>query len=65
MTDKECSSLEVFTDGHVCISLWKMSFADRLRALFFGKVWLGIHSGGTQPPVWLVCGRTVWESEKH
>lgn len=61
MTDAECSSLWVNTDGVVCISCWQMSFKQRIKALLFGKVWLGIRSGSTQPPVWLDCDKTVFE----
>ena len=61
MTDEECKSLYVYTDGIDCISCWKMNFRQRLTALIFGKVWLSVHSGGTQPPVWLWCGKTVFK----
>ena len=49
MTDEECKSLWVFTDNRECISCWKLSFKQRLSALFFGTVWLSVLSGGTQP----------------
>lgn len=64
MTNEECSSLEVFTDESICISCWHMSLIERLRALLFGKIWLGVLSGGTQPPVWLICRRSAWRKEK-
>ena len=51
MTDKECGSLSVYRDGKQCISCWKMSFKERISALLFGKVWLYVLSGNTQPPV--------------
>lgn len=63
MTDEECGSLEVFTDGKGCVSCWRMSFIERLRALLFGRIWLGVISGDTQPPVWLLCRRNAWEKE--
>ena len=53
MTDEECESMHVFTDGKQCISKWKMSFRERWKALFKGHVWIGVHSGYTQPPVWV------------
>lgn len=34
MTDEECSSLNIYTDGTECISCWKLSFKDRIMALF-------------------------------
>lgn len=63
MTDEECKRLWVFTDNRECISCWKLSFKQRLSALFFGTVWLSVLSGGTQPPVWLDCTRTVFKKE--
>jgi len=44
-------SLPVWTDGEMCISCWKMSFKERLRALFYGKVWIRVLSGSNQPPI--------------
>ena len=54
-------SLWVYTDGKQCISCWKLSWKQRLKALLFGKVWLSVLSGGTQPPVWLYCDKTIFE----
>lgn len=53
MTDEECASLWVWNDGQTCISCWKLNLWQRLQILFTGKIWLGIMSGQTQPPVWL------------
>jgi len=63
-TDEECSSLPVFTDGTQCISLWKMTWRERLSALFFGKVWLAVISGQTQPPVWLMAEKEIFKEVK-
>lgn len=63
MTEEECSSLWVYTDGNQCISCWKMNWKQRIKALFFGKVWLSVMSGETQPPVWVDCCKTVFEEE--
>ena len=60
MTDKECGSLPVYTDGVTCISCWKASLLDRIKLLFCGKVWLGVMSGETQPPVWLKIEKTAF-----
>ena len=65
MTDEECGSLYVYTDGNQCISCWKMTFRQRLAALIHGKVWLAVLSGHTQPPVWLVCDKTVFLQAKE
>ena len=61
MTDDECQSMPVFTDGVNCISCWKLNLKDRLKALIFGKVWIYVWSGKTQPPIAPVFGRTVFE----
>ena len=64
MTDAECSSLPVYTDGRECISCWKLPLRQRLAALFFGRVWLSVLTGtGTQPPVWIDCAKTVFIKE--
>lgn len=60
MTEKECLSLHVWNDGKQCVSCWKPSFKERLNVLFNGKVWLGVLSGKSQPPVFL-SGECVFE----
>jgi len=60
MTKEECGDLPVFTDGQQCISLWQMTWRERLSALFFGKIWLSVYSGQTQPPVWLSAEREIF-----
>lgn len=64
MTSEECGPLYIFRDlqNGTCISLWQMTWRERFRALFYGKIWLGVRSGArTQPPVWLDVRRTVFE----
>lgn len=61
MTDDECKSLWVYTDGKQCISCWKVPFWKRVKMLFHGNVWLSILSGTTQPPVWVDVDKTVFE----
>lgn len=60
MSDNECSSLHVWNDGKQCVSCWKPTFKERMNILFGGKVWLGVFSGKTQPPVF-VSGEMVFE----
>lgn len=49
---KNCGALPVASHEGVTISCWELSFRERMSALFFGKLWLQVHSGGkTQPPV--------------
>ena len=65
MTDEECGSLPVWTDGLQCISCWKMTWRERLSALFFGKVWLSVHSGQTQPPVWMMVEKQIFKDDEE
>jgi hypothetical protein len=61
MTDDECGPLLVFNNGYQSVSCWKMTWRERLSALFFGKVWLWVVAGRTQPPVSLEATRTIFE----
>lgn len=51
MTDEECGPLAVYTNGIECVSCWRPTLGERLSILLFGKIWLRILSGQTQPPV--------------
>lgn len=53
MTDEECSSLPVFTNGTNCISLWELSDEEIEKIKETKCIWLGVMSGLTQPPVFL------------
>ena len=53
ITDDGCASLHVWSDGTLCVSCWKPSLSERISLVFGGKVWLGVASGGTQPPVFI------------
>lgn len=55
--EEEIGTLRVYSDEDQCISCWKMGWQERLSALFFGRVWLSVLSGPTQPPVWLMATR--------
>ena len=61
MTDEECGPLPIFTDGKQCVSLWHMSLRERLSALVFGKIWVQVLSGVTQPPISLSVARNIFE----
>jgi len=61
MTDEECGSLPVFRDGQHCISCWQPTLKERLSILLFGKVWLWVWMGNTQPPVALEGCKTPFE----
>lgn len=45
------SPLRIWTDETQCVSCWRMSIRERLSALFFGRVWVVVLSGKTQPPI--------------
>lgn len=61
MTAEECESLNVLKVNGMQISLWKMSFIERIRALIFGRVWLYILSGPTHPPVALSVKHSIFK----
>ena len=56
---QEVGKLPIFTDGNQVVSCWGLSFRERLQALWFGKGWVGVHSGRTQPPDWERVDKTV------
>ena len=58
----ECGTLPVFSNGEECISLWKMTLVERFKSLFFGKIWMRVLSGNTQPPVSLSVNKDIFES---
>ena len=60
MTDDGCAALPVWSDGMQCVSCWKPSLDERISLAFGGKVWLGVASGSTQPPVFL-SGKNVFK----
>lgn len=59
----KCGDLYVYNDGQQSISLWKLTWKERFQILFLGKIWMGILSGGSQPPVWLDTQKTVFKNE--
>ena len=63
MTDEECGPLPIFRENGTCISLWRMSLRERISALFFGRVWVWVYSGKTQPPISLSAERNIFEVE--
>lgn len=56
--------LPIWTDGEVCVSSWKLTLRERIAALVFGRVWLWVASGMTQPPVALSAERTPFSDER-
>lgn len=62
---EKCNDLWVYNDGIESISCWKMSWKDRIKALLYGKVWLGVRFGQSQPPVWVDCNKTVFIKQEE
>lgn len=62
---EDCGSLPVFTDSKRCVSCWRLGFKERIRVLFFGRIWLTVYGGGTQPPVSMYCGRKFLKQAKE
>lgn len=65
MTDEQCSSMFVFRDGIQCISSWKVPFLERLKILLFGRVWVGVINGRTQPPIYLTPDKPEMKNGLH
>jgi hypothetical protein len=62
MTDEECEPLWVYNDGEESISCWQMTWGERLQALLWGRVWLGVLAGSSQPPVRFWCALTPFQT---
>lgn len=61
MLEEDCGSLDVFQEPArgTTLSVWTMSWRERIAALVFGKVWVWVHAGGTtQPPIALSAERS-------
>jgi hypothetical protein len=54
-----CDSLDIYSDGEVCVSRWKLTWRERIHALLFGTAWVWV-IGANQPPVALDLKRTVF-----
>ena len=50
---KDIQDLDVWTDDSQCVSLWRPSLRERISVFLFGKVWVSILSGSTQPPIYI------------
>ena len=49
-TGEGCGDLPTFVNRQGVVSCWRMSWRERVKALFTGKVWLVVWGQG-QPPV--------------
>lgn len=61
---EDCGDLPVWCDGRQCVSCWRPSWRERLAILIFGRVWLYVVSGLTQPPVALTGAKSVFQVAK-
>jgi hypothetical protein len=52
--------LPVWTDGEQVVSCWRMSWRERLSALFFGRAWVATLSGSTTVPLFTTASRTYF-----
>lgn len=44
-------NLPIWTDNKVCVSCWKLTWKERVRLLWRGRVWVAVLSGDSQPPL--------------
>ena len=65
MTDEQCGFLPVYVDDNetYCLFCWKPTLKERLSILLFGRIWLWVMSGETQPPAALEAVRNDFVSE--
>jgi len=54
--------LHTFKDDRQIVSCWKLSWRERLSALLFGRVWLGVLTMHTAPPIWVQARSTVFDA---
>lgn len=60
-----CDDLPVCKDGRRIVSIWRMSWREKLSALFFGTVFVSVLAPRTSPPiaVWVQHNRErIWET---
>jgi hypothetical protein len=58
---EQVSDLPVCRDGHQVVSCWRLSWADRLRALVTGRAWLLVLTPLTHAPVCVTADRPFKE----
>jgi hypothetical protein len=62
---EDCGSLPVCFTGTEIVSLWRMTWKERISALLFGKTWLSVYSTHSQPPVALSCRKRYFYKLKN
>lgn len=58
-----CDDLPVFKDGKQIVSKWRMTWRERLSALFFGRAFVYVMAAQTSPPVAVTVARQVFDHE--
>jgi phage terminase small subunit len=61
MTDEDCTSLRVYTNGMECVSKWKLSKEDLDHCKKRGYIWISVFSGKTQPPISVTAQEIVFK----
>ena len=59
-TSRDVLDLPVYKDGQIIVSLWRPSLIERLSILFWGNIWLYVHSSKTHSPVSLLGKLTIF-----
>jgi len=57
----EIDAIRAWTDGKQCVSCWRLTWRERFAALIFGKAWLGLLSGRTMPPAYIIACKEYLE----
>jgi len=57
-----CDELPAFRHPEGILSCWRMNWIERVSALLFGRVWLNIRTFKSQPPVWVLVRKTVFDA---
>ncbi len=59
-----CRRLDVYKDDFQTISCWKMSWVERLSSLIFGRVWVQVACGKSNPfPIALTAQRMIFKEQ--
>lgn len=58
-------SLHVWSDGEQAVSCWRMTWRERLSAMIYGRVWVAVLAGGTQPPMYAEAASTYFRESNE
>ena len=62
---KGMGSLPVFKSDLQTLSCWKMSLVERIKALFFGRVWICLLVGNYRhPPIYANVEKSAFENKE-